>query len=724
MEEQDKEGGEFDVRGYLRVVLDFRWLILLTTVVVGAATIVWTLNQPRVYEASTTIEYDPNPATPLGDDDPISGYLNAREYYETQNRRLRSRSMAEAVVRQLGLHEDPTFYDPDAERVAAPSIEEVAVMLRDRVEVQQVKETRIVALSVRDRRAVRAKDIANAYATIYVAQTRDDNTTTTQTALAELSTQVGDLREHLEMSEAALQQYKEENNIQSMPMEDVENILVNEITALSSALTTARQQRIAVNAHLSRLSAAVRAADVLETPIFDENGALSGLRQSLREKLAERAYESVTYGSEHPVMKTLEREIQALREQVAGELELILAGARGDLREASAVESGLRQALEEAQERSIQLDRHELQYRRLFRERENATNAYQRVTEARTDRSLVQSYQRVFAEQIDSALEPTYPVAPNRTANAIGGVVSGFVLGVLLAFGIRLMDRRIRTPEAIEALGTALIGVLPKVGSHEEEGQGVKRRRGRGRRPLHYPLVVHDTPMSAAAECCRTIRTNLTFMTAFDGKDAGRCLLITGSLPQEGKTTVSANLAAAFAQSGKKVLIIDADLRKPRIHEVFKASRDTGLTSFVVGELDWRRAVQKTHVPGLYTMTSGPVPPNPSELLHAERISQLITEAKKAYDIVLFDSPPLAAVTDAAILASSADGTLVVARAEVTTRDALRASLRQLQDVNARVLGVVLNDFDPSKDGPYGRGYYYQRYGSYEEESGMDEAAE
>ncbi|MEM9861388.1 MAG: polysaccharide biosynthesis tyrosine autokinase [Myxococcota bacterium] len=722
MDEGPKES-EFDLRTYWRVLVDFRWLIVLSTVVVGAAVIVWTLAQPRVYEASTTIEYDPNPATPLGGDaDPISGYLNAREYYETQNRRLRSRSMARVVVEELGLHEDPSFYDPNSLREGAPDVEDVAEMLRAHISTQLIKDTRIVSLSVRDRKPERARDIANAYARIYVAQTGEDQSVSTAQELSELGSQLDTLRRRLEESEAALQAFKEENGIQSVPMEDEENILVNEITTLSGALTSARQQRIAASARLNRLTAAAREEDVLDAAVFDEQASLAPLRQALRAKLAEQERESATYGSQHPIMQALVREVDALRGQLSAEVAIILQDARGDLREIQAIESGLRRALEDAQERSTELDRHELQYRRLYRERENASKAYQRVTEARTDRSLVQQYRREFAEHVDAALTPDYPVAPNRTANAIGGVVAGLVLGVLLAFGIRFLDRRIRVPDAIEQMGVTLLGVLPVIdGIDAESASPARTRRGRRRGGKgDYSIAVHDAPMSAAAECCRTVRTNLMFMRGAAPASKGQCLVVTGSLPQEGKTTVSTNIAASFAQSGKKVLIVDADLRKPKIHTVFGLSREVGLTSFIVGESEFEDAVLNTHVPGLDVMVSGPVPPNPAELLHARRLQSLIETAREAYDVVIFDSPPLGAVTDAAIVAGHADGTIVVARANVTARDAFKSSLRQLHDVGARLLGCVMNGFDLRSDGYYGRGYYYRRYGEYYQE----EAAE
>ena len=722
MDNGTPESNDFDLRAYWRVIVDFRWLIVLTTVLVGSATTVWTLNQPRVYEAQTTIEYDPNPVTPLGTGaDPVGGYLNAREYYETQNRRLRSRSLATAVVLELGLHQTPSFYDPDGHRETAPPIEEVAEILREKVSVALIKDTRIVQLSVRDRIAERCESIANTYARLYVASTQTDQSDTTDEALTQLGTQLATLREQLEASELALHEFKQGHNILSVSMEDRQNLVAGEIEALNTALTLARQRRIEVAARLRRLREAAATTDeTVDQPIFDERSSLAVIRQSLREKLAEIERESTIYGAQHPTMVARANEVAVLRSQLRRETSSIIESAAADLREVQVIENGLRQALDDAHQAGLALNLREIEYRQLFREQENNSKAYQVVLDRRTETGLSQPYRRDFAEQLDAALVPRFPVAPNRTANAVGGTVAGAFLGVLLAFGIRFLDRRIRTPEMLEALGVALLGVLPTF-----ETSTASKTRGR-RRAESYPVVVHDAPMSAAAECARTVRTNLTFMTAADGRLAGKCLLVTGSLPQEGKTTVATNLAASFAQSGKKVLIVDADLRKPKIHLAFDLKRGVGLSSLIVGESEFSEVVQKTKVPGLDAITSGPVPPNPAELLHTEGLREMIRMARERYDVIVFDSPPLGAVTDAAILASQLDGTIIVARSRITTRDAFQASLRGLADVNARVLGSVLNAFDLKGDGYYGRGYYYRQYGEYSSEDPQEvaEAAE
>jgi len=717
---------EFDAHVYVRVLLAFKWLILACTVLVGAAVTLWTIRQPRIYQATTTIEYDPNPQRPLGEEvqdvgDPIGGFWAAREFFATQNRIIASRAMAERVVRRLGLHEDPSYFEsvrPEHFEPREPS--EVVDKVLDSLTVEQLKDTRLVLLTVRDRSPERAKAIADAFADVYIEKTVEDRLGSTVSALEWLGSQLDQLRRELDASELALHTFKQDHNILSVSMEDRQNLVAAEIEALSVALTNARQKRIEMSARVARLRSSLDEGDPLETSgvVFDERSGLQGLRETLREKLAERERLGTRYGDAHPQITSLDREIAALREQLREEISTIVRSADADLREVRAIEAGIASAMEQAHTAGLELNLREIEYNRLSREEENKEKLYQLVLQRTTETDLTRMLRTTHVRLVDRAQVPRYPVYPNRTANAVGGTLGGLVFGVLLAFGIRFLDRRIRSAETIEELGVTLLGVIPAIALEQAPDKGRKRRAGTSARGAPE-LVVHDAPMSSAAECCRTIRTNLTFASV--GASGTRVLVVTSSQPREGKTTVASNIAASIAQSGKRVLLVDTDLRKPRVHQAFRLSREKGVTTYVVGESSFRDVVQSTQVPGLDVITSGPVPPNPAELLHAPRFEQLLSEARRDYDVVIFDSPPIGAVTDAAIIAPQTDGVLVVAKANETTRDALEATIRQLRDVGARIVGAVVNGLDLRTQSYYGKGHYYGRYGEY---YGTDQDAE
>lgn len=231
------------------------------------------------------------------------------------------------------------------------------------------------------------------------------------------------------------------------------------------------------------------------------------------------------------------------------------------------------------------------------------------------------------------------------------------------------------------------------------------RRQGR-------PIVTRDNPKSPAAEAFRTLRTNLQFA----GLDRPlRTLLITSAGPGEGKTTISANLAVAVAQSGSKVILMGADLRKPSVHETLHISNAVGVTSVLTGHVTWEEALQPTDVPGLYLLPAGPIPPNPAELLASKRMNELIDQLKEASDLLIIDAPPVIAVTDAGVLSRLVDGTLLVVSAGITPREIAKAAKEQLQQVGARLLGIVVNRLNEESGYYY---YYYRRYYAMDDDGG------
>ncbi|MFW5926230.1 MAG: polysaccharide biosynthesis tyrosine autokinase, partial [Myxococcota bacterium] len=309
-----------------------------------------------------------------------------------------------------------------------------------------------------------------------------------------------------------------------------------------------------------------------------------------------------------------------------------------------------------------------------------------------------------------------FAVEPNVRQNVGFGLVGGLLLGLAVAVAIGFLDRTVRHQGDVEAIGATFLGIVPVIEA-PSAGQGKKRmpwnRRKRKRSSMARnadDLMAHHKPQSSVAECARVVRTNLTFMSA---DDPAKSIVVTSSSPQEGKTTIAINLAIVVAQTGRKVLLIDTDLRRPRLHRVFNVSAQRGVTSYLVGEQRLADAVTATEVDNLSVLPCGPIPPNPSELLHTSSFDRLLREAGGEYDMVIFDSPPLGAVTDAAIIAPQVDGTVLVSRVRKTQKEMLRASKRQLQAVKANLLGVVLNAVDLS-DKQFGyRYYYYYRQGGY-----------
>ncbi len=719
-----QSGGEVDLAATLRAVIGFWWLIVLATVVVGGLVTVWTLRQPRQYQATCVIEYDPNTATPLGSEvEDVSGgfssFWNNREFFQTQNRIIASRAVSERVVRELGLHNDPSFFHlTDEERTSFEprSVEETGAVLRSRLTVEPVDDTRLVEIRVTDRSPERAATLANAVAQAYIDKTLEDRMGSTISAVEWLDGRLRTLQDQLSDSEQELHAFKERHNILSVSMEDRQNQVANDIEHFNESLTKARTRRIELQARLSRVEAAARTATAEQaSSVFPNNETIAALAQSLREKLSEREGLASRYGPNHLRMQELDGQIGDLRRQLESEVQGVVRAAEADLREIRQVESGLRSSLDEAHRAGLELNLREIEYSGLNRRRENNAKLYGLARERSTETNLTQMFRATHARLLDRALPPPYPISPNHTVNASAGIGAGFVLGLLLAVLLTQLDRRLKSVEDVEAMGMTVLGILPKI-SEGAEAQPVRSRRSKRRRAppqrSSRDLYVHTHPMSATAECCRTIRTNLVFMSA---DKPIKTLVVTSASPREGKTTVTTNIAISLAQSGKRVLMIDTDLRRPRIHRAFGVSATRGFTSVMVGEEKLEEVVVPTDVPNLDILPSGPIPPNPSEIFHSQRFVELVAEALTLYDRLVFDSPPLGAVTDAAVLAPQMDAALIVVKAHETTRDALKSALRQLRDVGANVVGGVLNDVDPRRKG-YAAGsdyYYYRREGYY-----------
>jgi capsular exopolysaccharide synthesis family protein len=306
------------------------------------------------------------------------------------------------------------------------------------------------------------------------------------------------------------------------------------------------------------------------------------------------------------------------------------------------------------------------------------------------------------------------PVSPNLIKNVATSLLAGLLLGLAAAFVASRLDHTIRSIESVEGLGIAVLGVIPSLGRKDSPAKADAQSRPQpvGPAATREELIVFDQPMSPAAETFRMIRTNLTFMSP---DDPLRSLVITSALPFEGKTTIASNLAISLAQFGRSVLLVDSDLRRPRLHRVFEVDNDIGLTTLIQGGAPFDAAVRRTKIDGLSVLTSGPIPTNPSELLHSVTFGRVKEELLQRFDYVLFDSPPMGAVTDAAILARQVDGVLLVVRAGNSTLHAVSGARKQLDSVSAHLLGAVLNNADLRIKGyGYGAGAYaYRSAGGY-----------
>jgi len=708
-------------------VLRKHWIAAVgVALAVTLAVAFYTLGQTRIYESSASIHFDPNPPRPLGGKvetivEMGSGAVwDTREYYETQYQVIASMKVALDVVGDLGLHRDAAFLQnlpkgapPRGGPVAQGVTEELAAeALRSRLKVDPVKNSRLALVRYQDADPDRAVRVLSAVVDTYVKQNIDDALNSTTNAADWLHDQLDKLKGDLETSERALHEYKESKNILSVAFDDKSNMLREQMVQLNTTLTTIQAKREEISARRAEL-AKVRAEDpgVLPASELLQSSLLQNLRAGYLEALrARNALAGAGKGTNHPEFQAASAKAEISRSALIDEVRNIQGALDRDLAAVKRQEAGLKGLFESAKKEALELNLLEIEYNRLRRTKDNNEKLFAMLLERTKETDITRVLRVNNIRVLDRPRMPRAPVKPNVLTNIGAGLALGILLGIAAAMGLGAADRTVKMPEDIErGLGTTFLGLIPEI----EEPKAGKRNKRRHLQTTGTPeLVVHDAPMSGIAEASRSIRTNLLFMAP---DKPFRTLLVTSAGPAEGKTTIACCIAIVMAQAGKRVLLVDCDLRRPRVHRIFKQGTDEGLTSALLDGAPHPR-IHESSVPNLSVLVAGPIPPNPAELLQSEKFRNLLERLRQDYDNVILDSSPVVAVTDATILSTLVDATVIVVRAFRTRRDLAHHALRSLTDVGATVAGVVLNAVNLHRhEYKYSYQYYYRREGYYAE---------
>jgi capsular exopolysaccharide synthesis family protein len=710
--------GDLDLVRYWHIVLKQRWLIVAFFVMVLVLDLVWTLHQTKIYEAVASIDIEQTTPQVLGSNvqdvvDTGPGYWFAKEYYETQYKVITSRAVSQKVIDRLGLADS-------ASREKAPRSSSAVAALQAKIRVEGLKDSHLVYIRAQDSDPQQAAILANAVAQAYIDQTADQRVEATRNAADWLQGQAGDLKTKLEGSELALYQYKHDQNMLSMSLEDQQNTTSQKLKTLSDEITRVQTKKVGLQAQVAQIREIQNDAEknggfraesflpVVQSPL------IQALKQVYFKQEQEVAQLQQRYEPQHPKLVAAQRELQISRSQLQREMDDIVSASEAEYRQAVETEASLVKLLEKVRTEAFEINKKEIDYRKLEREATNNQRLYDMVLKRlkETDLSVLLKTNNVHL--LDAAVVPRVPVKPNLKTNSVLGMILGLLGGLLLAFLVETLDNTLKGQDDIErTLGLPFLGILPSI--HDASvPSGVSQQADTLR-----DLFVHTNPKSSVAECCRSIRTNLLFMSP---DHPLRKLLVASSGPKEGKTTTAVSLGIAMAQSGSRTLLVDTDMRRPRLHRAFQISNEVGLSSAVVGEAPIEDCIKNTGIPNLWVLPCGPVPPNPAEMLHADRFRQILAQLDQQFDRIVFDSPPLVAVADAAVLSTQVDGCLMVVKAGKTTRELALRAMSSLVSVNARIIGVILNDLDLDALG-YGYYYYYRRGGYYGEEQGSRAAA-
>lgn len=715
----DVNSGGIDLRFVVRAILRRKWLILIVFLVVVAGVTLQATRQPKVYAAKISIIIDPKEPRFLDaqiqdvNADTYSGYWANKEYIETQFKVITSRAVAQRVVEKLGLNQDPGFLHvtkvaDEKQRAELMKKIDAVGLLQGMIKVEPQKDSRIAYIKIEDGDAKRAALLANEVAQAYIDETLSLRLRVTENAQKWLDERRDSLSDQSKESELALYNFRKQSDMIGASIDDRASMVSSRLTSTSNALNEAQLKIAGLRARVSAIRSvqATQADDRLwaeALPAARENANLAEYKKRFLSLKNECTDLESRYLDGHPKLLECREKLAVAEKDFARELSNLVISAEAELKEALEKERNLQALFNEAKAEAFEVDKKKLELDRLRQEADSNKRQYEAVFKRLKDIELSGLIRTSNVRVLDSARPSFAPIRPNVPQSVLFGVIAGLIAGLGLALLLEFMDSTVMSQTEIEErMGLTFLGFVPTI---PEEAAATK------------DLYLFKQPKSLIAECTRAIRTNLLFMSP--DKPFKR-MLVTSSGPQEGKSTTVINLGVTMAQSGSRVLIIDTDMRRPRLHKAFGVPNDVGVSSLVVGEGKLDDAIKSTEVPGLFVLPCGPVPPNPAELLHTRAFSELLDQLGEKFDKVLLDSPPVGAVADAVVLATKVDGVVMVLKAGVTHREVAIRTVRALRDVKAPIFGAVLNDVDleRSKYGDYYYGYSYRYYGYGEQKKG------
>jgi polysaccharide biosynthesis transport protein len=685
-------------------VLRKRWRLVISVLVVSlAVSFVITIRQPKVYEATCSLVIESTAPQVLENvKEVIEMAASTREFYMTQYRIIRSREIAQRVIDRLSLDSDLSYFGPlDKSKQANRDL--MVERLLDKVKVVGVRESRIANIQVRDVDPERATRIANAFADTYIERNLDFKLEGARSAGTWLGEQTVGLRKQLENSEMELYKFRKERNLLDVGLDDKQGMTRQNLQSLNTKMTDVKARRIEIESIRKLIIEAKNDISERESlPEIRDNPVVQKLRENYLDLLKIKADLDSRYGEKHPKIDTIQYQLAAIQRDYSKELDNVLRAFDKRYQALVETENSLTKWMNHEKQQALELSKLETEYRPLARDAENNGKIYSLITQRHKEIDLTGMLRANNVRILDRATPPRFQVSPVLVLNLSVGFLLGLVFGLLLALSVEAMDNTIKSPEAAEELvGAPLLGVLPMLSQARQHQIADAPERD---------LAVYKDPTSLAAEACRSIRTNMLFISA---QKEFSLFSVTSPGPRDGKTTVAINLAVTMAQAGARILLIDTDMRKPRIHKSFGLKSDKGISSVMAGDVQLKDAICKSEVLNLDVLPCGPMPPNPAELLHTEKFREILAQCRSSYDRVVMDSPPIGPVTDPAIVGSVTDGVVLVLRAGHTTREAAQFARRQLGDAGARILGVVMNQTDRKGRG-YGYGYgYYSSYGRY-----------
>ena len=707
----DLEPG-LDIVEYWRTLHKRKWAIfafaLIITLLAGVVAFVST----PIYEAKTTLQIETSKQKVVSIEDIYAGGGSSREYFQTQVEIIKSREVALKTITKLKLYDNPE-YDPRAAKKGIAAIlqqlgfatkeapkEWTEPLLADatlekftgNLTIEPVRLSLLVIIRFSSPDPVLAANVTNALAQTYIENDLDARFQMTNNATSWLQERLSGLKAKLNQSEQVLQGYREKSGIVNIE-KTAQSGAGQQIEQLQTRLIEARTRRAEIEATHKIIKAAAGAGDLASQPAVLNSAQVADAKRQSSDAARKLAEVSQRYGKEHPKFLQADSESRAATENLQRQIDLVVGGINHEYERARSTEKMIEGALGSAKGTVQNVNRKEFELGQYEREVESNRQMYDMFIKRSKETSVSSDLQTMVARIVDKAAVPITPIKPQKLQIVAVALFMGLLVGAMLALLLDVLDNTLKTTEEVESrLKQPLLTVLPLLAKKEAQ------------RLVSGHLVL-DAPNSLYAEAIRTARTGV-LLSSVDL--ASRILVVTSSVPGEGKSTFSSNLALAHAFT-KRTLLIDADMRLPSIAKAYGfASNTAGLSELVAGTAKPAECLQKVKDSNLTVLCAGTIPPNPLELLLSERFAQTLDALTKHFDVIIIDSPPIELVSDALVIAARASGVIFVTKAQSTPHALARKGLRRLTRANAHIVGVVLNALDFNKAEKY-----YGEYSGY-----------
>lgn len=715
------------VRTYLRILYKHRFAAAAALMVIVGLAAAYVFNATPLFEARTQllIEVDNPDVIQLRESTEARLQLTTDDY-QTEYAILRSRSLARRTLDTLNLWEHPEFTGktdpgrmalmvgwvtslpgrlvglfstpeetrPEEGESAAQSI--VINRFLTRLGVQPVTNSRLVDVTFRSGDPTLAARVANSLARNYIDQSVEQRFEAAKTAADWLEARLREQRDRLEEGRTNLQRYRERNN--AAPLDSAQNIVTQKLGDLNAAVTRAETERIEKQAAYERLEQIHNDQTALDafpaimanTFIQQLKSEVAGLRRQEQE-LADRL------GDRHPDMIKIRTNLESADTRLKSEINKVVQAVENEYLAAQAQEQRLLRELSGQQQQVLELDRKSIDYGVLQREVNSNQQVFDSLLQRAKELGLSGELRTTNVRIVDQAEPPQETVAPRKGQTLVMAFLFGLVIAVGLAVGIEKFDTRIKLPAEISAqLGLPYLGLVPEI---------PKRHR-----VAATPLMNNGSP-PAVTSAFEDLSANVMIMS---DPETPRVIVVTSAGPGEGKTLVASNLAVAIAEMGQRVVLIDIDMRRPRVHEVFSISRTPGLTDLLAAEVKASEAVKRTKVAGLWLLPAGHTPENSAAFLYGSpNFKMMLRDFSTRFDWIIIDSPPVLAVADTTLIVQDVAGVVFVVNTKTTSRDAAQAAIERLDQAGAKFYGAVLNRANIERHGYYYDPYYRKEYSQY-----------